>query len=282
MSTTAQKKAIKEFKNICGASESVAQTLLKKYNYNVEQALDHFYTHGGAASPSSPAGSSYSGKTDKTKVSKLFDKYADAKDKDSMQGEPLGQFFRDVGVDPEKEGAVTLGAAFKLKCKLLGEIKRSEFVEGFAALGCDTTEKIKAEMGNVRELLKDKSRFKDFYLWLFNFIKEEPDRKSVDIEPATEFMKCVLPQHFALCNEFLEFLKVQKTKSISGDVWAMAYDFATSVKPDLSNYEVDGAWPVLFDEFVAWLQEARKKAAAAAPADAGKDNKGKGDAKAKK
>jgi len=282
MSTAAQKKSIKEFKNICGASESVAQTLLKKYNYNVEQALDHFYTHGGTASPSSPAGSS-GGKADKSKIGKVFDKYADTKDKDSMQGEPLGQFFRDAGVDPEKEGAVTLAAAYKLKCKILGEIKRSEFVEGFSALGCDTIEKIKTEMGNVRELLKDKARFRDFYRWLFDFIKEEPDRKSVDVEPAIEFMRCVLPVHFSLCNEFIDFLKIQKVKSISADVWTQAFEFARDIKPDLSNYELDGAWPVLFDEFVAYLQEQRKKAPAAATAAAvdAKDTKGK-DAKAKK
>jgi len=278
MSTTAQKKAIKEFKNICSASESVAQALLKKYNYNVEQALDHFYTHGSTISPTSPTGSS-GGKVDKSKLGKLFDKYADAKDKDSMQGEPLGQFFRDAGVDPEKEGAVTLAAAYKLKCKVLGEIKRAEFVEGFNTLGCDTIEKIKSEMANVRSLLQDKARFKDFYIWLFNFIKEEPDRKSVDLEPAVEFMKCVLPPHFVLCNEFIDFLKVQKVKNVSADVWAQAFEFARDIKADLSNYELDGAWPVLFDEFVAFLQESRKKQAAAGN---DKDSKTKVDPKAKK
>jgi len=258
----------------------VAQTLLKKYNYNVEQALDHFYTHGGAASPSSPSGSYSAGKGDKSKIGKVFDKYADAKDKDSMQGEPLGQFFRDVGVDPEKEGAVTLGAAYKLKCKVLGEIKRSEFVDGFSAVGCDTIDKIKSEMNNVREMLKDKARFRDFYRWLFDFIKEESDRKSVDLEPAIEFMKCVLTPHFALCNEFIDFLKVQKVKTVTADVWTQTFEFARDIKTDLSNYELDGAWPVLFDEFVAWLQEQRKKAASSST-DA-KDNKSSKDAKGKK
>ena len=41
----------------------------------------------------------------------------------------------DAGVDPEKEGAVTLAAAYRLKCKVLGEIKRSEFVDGYTAVG---------------------------------------------------------------------------------------------------------------------------------------------------
>jgi len=264
MSTAAQKKSIKEFKSICGASEKVAGDLLKKFNFNVEQALDHFYTHGGSVSPSSGSGKS----GDKSKISKIFDKYADAKDKDSMQGEPLGQFFRDAGVDPEKEGAVTLASAYKLKCKTLGEIKRIEFVDGYTAAGCDTIEKIKGDMGGVREMLKDKIKFRDFYRWLFDFIKEEPDRKSVDLEPAVEFLKCVLPLHFPLCNEFLEFLKTQKLKTVSSDVWNQLYEFARDIKPDLSNYEVDGAWPVLFDDFVTYVQD-KKKGAGTATATAG-------------
>jgi len=256
MSTAKEKKAVKEMKNVCGATEKVATELLKKYNWNVEQALDHFYTHGGSADPTHDFSPKKGG--DKSKVSKIFDKYADAKDKDLMAGEPLGQFFRDVGVDPEKEGAVTLAAAYKLKCKTLGEIRRAEFCDGFLREGCDTADKMKAEMNNVRELLKDKNRFRDFYRWLFDFIKEEPDRKSVDLEPAIEFLKCVLPQHFPLCSEFLEFLKAQKLKTVSSDVWHQLWEFARDIKPDLSNYEVDGAWPVLFDDFVAFVNEKRK------------------------
>jgi hypothetical protein len=257
MSTASQKKAIKEMRNVCGATEKVAADLLKKYNYNVEQALDHFYTHGG----STDGDTSKKGGGDKGKVSKIFDKYADPKDKDSMSGEPLGQFFRDAGVDPEKEGAVTLAAAYKLKCKVLGEIRRTEFVDGFTATGSDTIDKIKGEMNGTREMLKDKQRFRDFYRWLFDFIKEEPDRKSVDLEPAVEFLKCVLPPHFTLCNEFLEFLKAQKLKSVSSDVWNQLWEFARDIKSDLSNYEVDGAWPVLFDDFVAFVNDQKKKAA---------------------
>jgi len=263
MSTTAQKNSIKEFKSICGATEKVASDLLKKYNYNVEQALDHYYTHG-----SNTSGSISSGKSgDKSKITKIFEKYADSKDsKDLIQGEPLGQFFRDAGVDPEKEGAVTLGSAYKLKCKVLGEIKRTEFVDGYTSAGCDTIDKIKADMNTVREMLKDKVKFRDFYRWLFDFIKEEPDRKSVDLDPAVEFLKCVLPPHFPLCSEFLDFIKTQKVKTVSSDVWNQLFEFARDIKSDLSNYETDGAWPVLFDDFVTFVQEKKKSGAGSAAA----------------
>jgi DCN1-like protein 1/2 len=256
MSTAAQKKAIKEFRGLCsGASEATATKILSKFNYNIEQAVDHYFQTEGKSS----------GNGDKSKINKIFDKYADAKDKDSMSGEPIGQFFRDAGVaDPEKEGAVTLYAAFRMRCKTLGEIKRSEFVEYYVGASCDTIEKIKADVASGKAQLTDKQKFRDFYRWLFDFIKEEPDRKSVDIEPAMEFLKTVLPPQFPLCTEFVDFLKTQKLKTLSADVWHLLLDFAREVKPDFSNYEVDGAWPVLFDDFVAYVQAEKKKKAGAA------------------
>ena len=44
------------------------------------------------------------------------------------------------------------------------------------------------------------------------------------------------------------------------DQWFNVLEFSRSVAPDLSNYDEDGAWPVLLDEFVSWF---RKNAAAA-------------------
>jgi len=256
MSTAAQKKAIKEFRAVCTtATEAIATKVLAKFNYSVEQAVDHYYN--------SPEYKS-AGSGDKSKLSKIFDKYADAKDKDTIAGEPIGQFFREAGVDPEKEGAVTLFCAYRMKCKTLGEIKRAEFIDYYGGQGCDTIEKIKADANGARASLSDKAKFRDFYKWLFDFIKEEPDRKSVDLEPAVEFLKTVLPPHFPLCNEFLEFLKTQKLKTVSADVWHQLIEFAREIKPDFSNYEVDGAWPVLFDEFVAYVNAEKKKKASAA------------------
>ena len=31
--------------------------------------------------------------------------------------------------------------------------------------------------------------------------------------------------------------------------WVNIYEFCTAVSPDLSNYDLNGAWPVLLDEF---------------------------------
>ena len=37
---------------------------------------------------------------------------------------------------------------------------------------------------------------------------------------------------------------------ISRDTWALLVEFGKTVNKDLSNYDAEGAWPVLIDEFV--------------------------------
>jgi len=256
-STSSQKKALKEFKSIVNTvTEKVAIECLTKQQWNVERALDHYYQN--AKLYGSPSSSSSSGKGgDKAKLNKLFDKYSsgEGKDKDAMFEEKLVAFFKDIGVDAEKEGCLTLGIAWKLKAKTLGEFTRKEFVDGFSEVGADSVDKIKSEVSNIRSLLANKVTFRDFYRWVFDYIKEEPERKSVDLEPACEMMSIVLVQHFPLLPEWIEYLRTKSTsKMVSKDIWEQVFEFARDIKADLSNYEDDGAWPVVIDEFVDFVK----------------------------
>lgn len=49
----------------------------------------------------------------------------------------------------------------------------------FSACSIDTLEKMKADVKRVEGLLEQKSSFKEFYRWLFDFVKEEPERKTI-------------------------------------------------------------------------------------------------------
>ena len=50
---------------------------------------------------------------------------------------------------------------------------------------------------------------------------------------------------------FLQEKKANKSLIVvPKDVWDMFYELVKSTKGDLKNFEDDGAWPTLFDEFV--------------------------------
>ena len=48
-------------------------------------------------------------------------------------------------------------------------------------------------------------------------------------------------------------------RGISQDMWNIFLNFTQAIGPDLSNYSEDEAWPSLFDTFVEWEMECRKK-----------------------
>jgi len=263
MSTAAQKKALKEFRAVTGATEKVATEALKKQNWDLDRSLDGYYAKGGAGADSKSPGSGGSdSKVDKAKLNKIFDKFAGTgeKDKDLMYDEKLEEYLKSIGVDPE--GAASLTVAWRLKCKGLGQIKRTEFQDGWGALGVDTADKMKDNAKDFARVLDNKVEFKDFYRWLFDFAKVEGDRKTIEVGTAVDMWNLVLPKHFPLLPKFLKFLESQGTKTVSQDLWTMLYEFARDVKPDLSNYDADGAWPADIDAFVEFVKEgqAPKKA----------------------
>jgi len=75
----------------------------------------------------------------------------------------------------------------------------------------------------------------------------------LDMDIASAFWSVLLTPRFPIVAEMLEFIsETGSYKAANKDLWSMVLEFCETVSPDLANFEADGAWPTMIDEFVEW------------------------------
>lgn len=90
--------------------------------------------------------------------------------------------------------------------------------------------------------------------YVFKFVTSS--KKNMAKEHAVAYLQMLLPEEkWALSPAYCEFLTDGAgVTHIPEDTWKQTLEFARLIAPDLSNWDEDGAWPVLLDEFVDWLR----------------------------
>lgn len=126
--TRSQKEEVKQFRTITGASEKVAIEYLKSENWNLQNAIDDYYTNP----PAVPAP-----KIDKKGIERLWMKYKDG-NHDVILADGVVQLCEDIKVDPSD--VVMLVLSWHMNAEAMGEFKKEEFVDGLTQLGCDSIE----------------------------------------------------------------------------------------------------------------------------------------------
>ena len=135
------------------------------------------------------------------------------------------------------------------------QCRRPKAAKAVAALldckGCDSLEKLRGSFDALRGKLRDDAQFRDFYTFCFAFAKEPGfGVRTLPLEVALQMWQLTLTGKFAALGEWSEFLQETGVKAITSDVWNMLLTFANDVSDDMSSYDEDGAWPVVFDDFV--------------------------------
>ncbi|KAM4742583.1 DCN1-like protein 5 isoform 2-T2 [Anableps anableps] len=162
--------------------------------------------------------------------------------------EAMEKFCEDIGVEPEN--IIMLVLAWHLEAAKMGYFTKDEWLRGMTVLQCDCTERLQSKLDYMRNELNDAVAFKNIYRYAFDFARDT-NQRSLDMDTATSMLALLLGRTWPLFPVFRQFLE-SKYKGLNKDQWYNVLEFSRTINTDLSNYDEDGAWPVLLDEFVEW------------------------------
>ncbi|XP_065177573.1 DCN1-like protein 1 [Sycon ciliatum] len=255
-----EREKVSQVASVTRLAPSLAQRLLQDCQYRVDIAIDTFFANPQMFSLDGGYGRKAAAPVlDKRKLNALFDTYRDSVAEDKMQAEGVSRFLvDDLGMDPESRSVLVL--AWKFKAETQCEFKRTEFVEGMATLGCDSIEALKAKVPTLEDEVSAPDAFKSFYHFTFDFGKT-PNQKGMDLEMALAYWNIVLRGKFKFLDMWCHFLQANYKRSIPKDTWNLLLDFSRTIDDEMQNYDEEGAWPVLMDEFVAWARPQVKSTA---------------------
>lgn len=204
-------------------------------------------------------------KDQQTQLAKLFEKYKavgvslneSTESEEIIRGEGVLQYSKDLGVTDEKDPAMLI-IAWKLnaKDKRAWEFSKDTYIGGWSLEGCYGIDTMKKKVKTWKDELKTPAKFKAFYNFVFDYLKEE--RTILTIEEATAVWDIIgiTEARWPMLPKWLEF--IQTKKSITRDTWRMFYAFMDQYPKDLSNFSSDDCWPTTIDEFVDHMKPVKK------------------------
>ncbi|KAM7269802.1 hypothetical protein ACFE04_025299 [Oxalis oulophora] len=248
---------VQQFMMITGANEKAALQALKTSDWHLEGAFDVFY--------SQPQIKTY---TDTRQLEELYNRYKGKyhfplsgtaicsiayQYQDMILVDGITLFCNDIQVDPQD--IVMLVVSWHMKAATMCEFSKQEFIGGLQALGIDSLEKFQERIQFMRAELKDEQKFREIYSFAFGWAKEK-GQKSLALDTAIGMWQLLFAEkQWPLVDHWCQFLQARHNKAISRDTWCQLLEFARTVDPQLSNYDSEGAWPYLIDEFVEYLTE---------------------------
>jgi len=189
---------------------------------------------------------------------KLFDSYKDS-DENSVSPEGVERLCQAIELDPSD--VLVLIFAWKLGAQRMGYFSHEEWLSGRVSFSSAST------MGELRDRLKvihegtqrDAGALRNLHSFTHKFCRENERARNIEIGSAAIMLQMVhgkmFPAHVKSLCGFIESHAPLAKRGISHDEWMMMLQFCREVEPDCSNYQDDGAWPVLLDDYVEWYHE---------------------------
>jgi len=103
-------------------------------------------------------------------LEKVWLRYKDEEGGDKIE-EKLSDLLNAIDLDPE--GVQSFAFAWKLRHGTMGPISRSEFIAPLKQQGVETWDGLLSWAKKLRIEIKNNTKYKEMYTWLFDYVKEE-------------------------------------------------------------------------------------------------------------
>ncbi|KAH9999101.1 Cullin binding-domain-containing protein [Russula vinacea] len=210
----------------------------------------------------------------------LFSQFADEDSPDVIGAEGFERLCKEAQVP--LDGALPLLLAWQFGSHEIAKISKQEWMEGTAALRVSSLASFAVVLSDLNDLVvlgrpaaamshvksqrgaaydttrydsyaaDTRKAFSTFYGFCFALAKPSTSSRNIDMETACALWSVVLAPSYG------------KLQRVNKDLWTMMLEFCRDTRQDLSNFEADGAWPTVIDDFVRW----KNAQTAVQPADA--------------
>ena len=228
-------QTIADFKTVTGVDSVIADKYLRKYAGSLDRALDAFFADG-------------SGTFLRAKLEAFFSSLTNGAKE--LAGENLIALCDTCNAPAED--TVWLAIATECNAKTMGCFTSDEWVVGMRAMRIDSLPNLVKALPQLKAKLKTDAEYaKRVYRFTFGYALESGTR-NISKEDALALWDLLLaPRGWPLYSEWTKFVQEHMTgRFISRDTWNLVWDLAHTVKHDLSDYDIGGAWPVAIDDFV--------------------------------
>ena len=163
-----------------------------------------------------------------------------------------------MDLDPADRRVLLL--AWKAGAARMGYFSRTELTRAGAALRAPTLPSLAAALTPLAAAVDaNAAALVDFMTFAFKYCLTEPGQRLLDRDTALSLARVALPPSNPHTAPLLAFLEAHTdAKTVTLDTWTGIARFVTAVDGPCAAFDEGDAWPLLLDNYVAWVRKQQK------------------------